>query len=130
MVIGIGVTWGMTPGGSIEPDYYIVYRTKMDGASGTERQILRIPNTTALLEETLVDVNDYLPGTTSAFLFQQNLENMSFKQLAPMMKIPLATVDTSIRWSQVLFGVPQLYTPGKNVLYINVGRSVGYVGQP
>jgi hypothetical protein len=26
--------------------------------------------------------------------------------------------------------VPVLYTPGKNVMYINVGRATGYVGQP
>lgn len=126
---GDKVTFGVTPG-AVLPDYWEVYRTKVDGAAGSERLILRLPHTTAAAEETLEDFNARLPGTTSAFLFQQNLENMSFKQLAPMVKIPLATIDSSIRWMQLIYGVPTLYTPGKNVLYINVGRSAGYVGQP
>jgi hypothetical protein len=57
-----------------------------------------------------------------------NLEALSFKQLAPMVKLPLATIDTSIRWSQLIFGVPVLYTPGKHLLIQNIGRSAGYVG--
>jgi hypothetical protein len=126
---GHKITWGLTPG-AIVPDYWEVFRSVKDGASGTERLILRIPHTTAAAEETLEDFNANLPGTTSAFLFQQNLENMSFKQLAPMVKIPLATIDSSIRWMQLIYGVPTLYTPGKNVLYVNVGRATGYVGQP
>jgi hypothetical protein len=126
---GDKVTFGLTPG-AVVPDYWEVYRTKVDAASGSERLILRIPHTTAAAEETLDDLNANLPGTTSAFLFQQNLENMSFKQLAPMVKIPLATIDSSIRWMQLIYGVPVLYTPGKNVLYVNVGRATGFVGQP
>jgi len=33
-------------------------------------------------------------------------------------------------WMQLIYGVPTLYTPGKNVLFKNIGRSAGYVGQP
>jgi len=79
---------------------------------------------------TLNDFNANLPFCSSAFMFQQNLENMSLKQLAPMLKIPLATVDSSIRWMQLLYCVPVLYTPGKNILFKNVGRAQGYVGAP
>jgi hypothetical protein len=127
---GDKVTWGMTPGGATAVDWYEVFRTKVDGASGTERLILRVPNTAGAGEETIDDLNDSLPGTTSAFLFQQNIESLSFKQLAPMVKIPLATIDSSIRWMQLIYGVPTLYTPGKNVLYRNVGRAANFVGQP
>lgn len=128
VVAGDKVTWGMTPGGGGAVDYYEVFRTKKDGASGSERLILRVPNGAGAAEQILNDYNDYLPGTTSAFFFQQNLENMSVKQLAPMVKIPLATIDSSIRWMQLIYCVPTLYTPGKNVLYTNVGRATGYVG--
>jgi len=127
---GDKVTWGMTPGGGAAVEYYEIYRSKKDGATGTERLILRVPNGAGVGEQILNDLNDRLPGTTSAFMFQQNLENMSFKQLAPLVKIPLATIDSSIRWMQLIYGVPTLYTPGKNVLYINVGRAAGFVGQP
>jgi hypothetical protein len=123
-------TWAMTPGSAVVVDWYEVYRTKKDGASGTERLILRVPNAAGAGAQTLNDYNDRLPGCTSAYLFQQNLENMAFKQLAPLVKIPLATVDSSIRFMMLLYGVPVLYTPGKNVLFINIGRATGYVGQP
>jgi len=111
-------------------DWYEVFRSRKNGATGTERQIMRVKNTGGAGAMTLNDYNDRLPGCSSAFLFQQNLENMSFKQLAPLVKIPLATVDSSIRFMMLLYGVPVLYTPGKNVLYTNIGRATGYVGQP
>ena len=122
--------FAVTPGSSVAVEWYEIFRSRKDGATGTERQILRVKNTAGAGAMTINDINDRLPGTTSAFLFQQNLENMAFKQLAPLVKIPLATVDSSIRFMMLLYGVPVLYTPGKNVLYRNVGRAAGYVGQP
>jgi len=127
---GDKVTAGITPGSAVAVDWYEIFRTKKDGASGTERLILRVTNGAGAGEQTIDDYNDSLPGTTSAYMFQMNLENMSFKQLAPMVKIPLATIDSSIRWMQLLYGVPVLYTPGKNVLFRNVGRASGFVGAP
>jgi hypothetical protein len=94
---GDKVTWGMTPGSAVAVDWYEVFRTKVDGAAGTERLILRVPNGAGAGEQTIDDLNANLPGTTSGYMFQMNLENMSFKQLAPMVKIPLATIDSSIR---------------------------------
>jgi len=127
---GDKVSMGVTPGGSTTTEWYEVYRTAKDGAAGTERLILRVPNTAGAGELTIEDLNANLPYCTSVFGFQQNLECMSFKQLAPMLKIPLATIDSSIRWMQLLYGVPVLYTPGKVVLFRNVGRAAGYIGAP
>jgi len=124
---GDGVTFGVTEG-VIPAKWWEVYRTKKGGAASTERLILKIPRTGS--PQVLTDVNANLPGTTIAILFQMNLEAVSFKQLAPMVKIPLATIDTSIRWMQLIYGVPVLYTPGKIVLYRNIGRDPAYVGQP
>lgn len=127
---GNNATWGMTPGSSVVVDWYEIFRTKKDGATGTERQILRVKNTAGAGEMTLVDRNWRLPYCSNSFLFQQNMENMSFKQLAPLVKIPLATVDSSIRFMMLLYDVPVLHTPGKNVLFTNIGRATGYAGQP
>jgi len=124
---GDKITFGVTPS-SATTAWYEVYRGPKGGAVGTERLILRIPNAAGAGASTVNDYNDAIPGCTSAFLFQQNLESLSFKQLAPMVKIPLATIDSSIRWMQLLYGVPTLYTPGKNVLIRNIGRASGYVG--
>jgi len=127
---GVKVTWIMTPGSAVDVGWYEIFRSKKDGASGSERLIARVKNTAGAGAMTLQDQNYRLPYCSSAFLFQQNMENMSFKQLAPLVKIPLATVDSSIRFMMLLYGVPVLYTPGKNVLYTNVGRATGYAGQP
>lgn len=128
---GDKVTFGVTPAASSSPvAWYEVFRTKKNGAAGTERLILRVKNTADDGEQVISDLNANLPGCTSAFLFQMNLEAMSFKQLAPMIKIPLGTQDSSIRWMQLIYGVPVIYTPGKHVLYRNVGRAAGFKGQP
>lgn len=128
---GDKVSFGVTPDdGSPPVAWYEVFRTKKSGAAGTARLILRVPNTEGEAELTIVDLNANLPGCTSAFLFQMNLEAMSFKQLAPMVRIPLGTIDTSIRWAQLIYGVPVIYAPGKHVLYRNVGRAANYVGAP
>ena len=95
---GEKTTFGMAPPGSTPSvEWYEVFRTKKDGAVGTTRLVLKVKNTAGTGTMTINDFNDSLPGCTSAFLFQQNMENMSFKQLAPLVKIPLATVDSSIR---------------------------------
>lgn len=127
---GDDARFGVTPGAGPDVSYYKVYRGTKNQAAGSERLILRVPNSAGSGEETVVDTNTRLPGCTSGFLFQQNLENMSLKMLAPMIKIPLATVDSSIRWMQLIYLVALLYTPGKNVLFQNIGRSPGFVGQP
>lgn len=131
LTVGVSekITFGVTPG-SIIPEWWEVYRSKKNGIAGTERLVLRIANAAGAAESILSEYNAKIPGTTEGYLFQQNLENMSVKQLAPMVKIPLATVDTSIRWMQLIYMVPVIYTPGKNVLFTNIGRATGYVGQP
>lgn len=105
--------------------YFKIFRTTVGGAAGTGRLIGKVKNTGGTL--TFTDNNDRLPGCSVAILFQMNLEAVSFKQLAPMVKIPLATIDTSIRWMQLIYGVPMLYTPGKILMFKNVGRAAGSV---
>jgi len=128
MIAGDKLTVGVTPGGSTTTEYYELFRTPKNGAVATCRLILRIPNVSGAAEQILSDQNFNLPYCTSAFLFQQNLECMSFKQLAPLLKVPLATIDSSIRFMLLLYGVPCLYCPGKILMIRNIGRASGYVG--
>jgi hypothetical protein len=125
---GDDVTFGVTPGAGPTPSYYKVYRTAKNGALGSELRIDRVKNDVGLAEKTITDLNANLPGTFKAFMVQMNQDNLAFKQLAPMLKIPLATIDTSIRWMQLIYGTPVLYTPRHNVLYKNIGRAVDFVG--
>jgi hypothetical protein len=48
---------------------------------------------------------------------------LTFKQLAPMMKMDLAVIEPSIRWLQLLYGVMQLYAPKKWVQILNIGEA-------
>lgn len=130
VVAGDKITFGVTPSGSVEVEWYEVYRSLKGGAVGNQRLVLKVANAALTGQQTINDYNATIPYTTSAFLFQQNLECMSFKQLAPMVKIPLATIDSSIRWMQLLYGTPVLYAPGKVCLVKNIGRPTGYVGAP
>ncbi len=124
---GDGVTLGVTPAAA-GVTYYKLFRSVAGGAAGTEKLIARIPNGAGIGEETLTDLNETLPNTSNAYLFQMDRDNMSFKQLAPMVKVPLATIDTSIRWMQLIYGAPVIYTPGRNVIFRNVGRAQNFVG--
>lgn len=108
-------------GGGDTATGYRIYRSASGGAIGTEQWIADVPRISGAATTTYTDANQYLPGCSRSYMFQVNTQSMSFKQLAPMLKVPLATVAISIRWAQVLFGVPQLYAPQKNVIYINVG---------
>lgn len=127
---GDKLTFGVTPAGGPATKWYSLYRTKKGGASGTERLIARLPNTAGVGALTVDDFNGSLPYCTSAFMWQQNLEVLSWKQLAPMLKIPLATISASVRWMQLIYGVPTLYAPGKTVLFKNIGRAPNFKGQP
>ena len=119
------VTVTITDGaGSPLPRYYEVFRTAAGGAAATARLIGKIKRDVSGTT-VFVDANAELPGTNIAILFQMNMEAVAFKQLAPMVKIPLATIDTSIRWMQLIYGVPVLYTPGKILMFKNVGRASG-----
>jgi hypothetical protein len=128
---GDKVTFGVTPGaGGIVVKWYELFRTEKGGAVGKQRLIARIPNVSGAGEQIVDDLNEALPFTSSACMWQQNLEAMSWKQLAPFLKVPLATINTSIRWMQLVYGVPVLYAPGKTVLFKNVGRAPNFKGQP
>ena len=101
---------------------YRIYRVLgASGASTATRFIAEIPVSGAT--DTFTDRNFDMPATASAWLVENTLDVMSFKQLAPFTKIPLATVAPSIRWMQLLYGTPVLYAPRKNVIFKNIGAA-------
>lgn len=112
--------------GSPAPTAYEVYRSPKDGAVGTEKYAFSAARTGAT--DVLTDTNAYLPGTSTAFMIQQNVEYFSLKQLCPFVKIPLATINNAIRWMQNIYLTPTVYAPGKSCLFLNVGRAPGSVG--
>ena len=103
--------------------FYEIYRTAPGGAVSTAKLIKRVARTGA--STVFTDLNGDLPGTSSGFVLMQNQRSFSWSQLLPMSRIPLAAVDTSIRWSQVLYGAVKMYTPQKNIVIKNIGRAAG-----
>jgi len=103
--------------------FYEIYRTTPGGAAGTARLMTRVARTAAT--QVITDTNADIPGTSQGFVLMQNQRSFSWAQLLPMTRLPLAAVDTSIRWAQVLYGGIKLYTPAKNIVVKNIGRAAG-----
>lgn len=101
---------------------YNIYRCPIvNGVAGTEQFMWQVPRIAGAATTVFVDKNRYLPNTSKAYLKQMNLQGLSFRQLAPMMKIPLATIALSIRWAMLLYGMPIIYATRKFVIFDNVG---------
>ena len=113
------VSIAVTDGGN-DTSYYEVYRSALNGAASTCRLIMKVARSGAT--QTIVDVNRFLPDTSRGFMLTQTSEVLKIKQLAPFTKIPLATIDTSVRWAQVLFLALQVMKPLQNGMFINIGK--------
>jgi hypothetical protein len=122
VVAGDAVTFTVADGGQ-GTTFYEIYRTAPGAAVGTARLLTRVARSGAT--QVITDLNSDLPGTSKGFVLMQNQRSFSWAQLLPMTRIPLAAVDTSIRWAQVIYGGIKLYTPAKNVVIKNIGRAAG-----
>jgi hypothetical protein len=73
--------------------------------------------------QVLSDTNANIPGTDMAFLIDMDAENvLRFKQLAPLMKLPLARISASERFMILLYGMLQVYNPRRVVVFKNIGK--------
>jgi hypothetical protein len=73
--------------------------------------------TTQVIEDKNLDI----PGTHKAFLLDMDGEqSFCFKQLAPLMKLPLARISASERFMILLYGMVQMYNPRRNVVIKNI----------
>ena len=86
---------------------------------GSERFFFQQP----VASLTKADLNFDIPGTSRAYLVQGNIDFYAFKQLSPMVRIPLATIAASYRWMQLLYGVPIIYKPNRGVIFKNIGSA-------
>lgn len=119
---GDKVTFTVVDSGQ-DTTFYEIYRTAPGAAVATAKLMTRVKRTGA--SQVITDLNADIPGTSTGFVLMQNARSFSWAQLLPMTRIPLATIDTSIRWAQVLYGAIKMYTPAKNVVVKNIGRAAG-----
>lgn len=93
-------------------------------ASSTDLKDYRYVTTFKAGAASMVDNGSEIPGTTMAFFWDWDFDQvLDFKQLLPMVKMPLAVIDDSIRWLQKLYGTPILYNPNKMVVVKNIGAT-------
>lgn len=109
----------------VAPEYFKVYRTEKDGTQ--KYCIMEVPamSVNASGMTTVVDKDETMPNTLTAFMGEFTPEVIAFKQLAPIMKMDLALLGPAYRWMILLYGVPQLYAPKKWVRIKNIKSETG-----
>jgi len=122
VAVGDQVTFTITDGGQATT-FYEIYRTAVGAAAATAKLMIRVPRAAGTPLTVITDQNEDLPGTSKGFMLMQNNRSFALSQLLPMTRIPLATIDTSIRWAQVLYIGLKMYAPAKNLVIKNIGRA-------
>lgn len=102
----------------------VLYPLFLVAATGTGKQGSLAAGVDGAAALKVRDRNRYLPGTEEAFLLQADTEVYEFKQLAPLMKMPLAKLSPADRWMVLLYGTPILFQPEKMVRFLNIGRDI------
>lgn len=100
---------------------YRVYRTRLaDGATGTKYLVAEIASAGA--STNYLDGNENLPGLGVAYVGQLDETVLTLRELSPMLKFPLATIASSIRWMQLYYNTPIVFRPRGWVIIKNIGR--------
>jgi hypothetical protein len=68
------------------------------------------------------DTNAVMPFTETAYLGELTPSVLTFRQLAPLMRMDLAVLAPAYRWMIMLYGTPILFAPRKWVRMTNIGR--------
>ncbi|MNI29159.1 hypothetical protein D3C77_520370 [compost metagenome] len=110
-------------------EYIKVYRSEKDGSTLYEVAKFAVASPLSGAETIYVDKCEVMANTYTAFMGEMSPDILGFKQLAPMMKMDLATLGPVVRWMILLYGVPVLYAPRKWMRFTNIKADVpGNVG--
>ena len=109
--------------GTVGAQAYAVYRAPVGTTVGHEFIGLVADITGNGGGAVFADADNKVPGRSTAYLMQVDSDNLVWKQLAPLMKMNLATIGTGIRWMQLLYGTPILFGPLHHHLYENIGEN-------
>lgn len=116
-------------GGVVAASGYVIYRSVLNDTNSTTNYFAVATISAAkkaagydgAAAGVIRDRNRILPNSNQAFMLQADTEVFAFKQLAPLMKMDLATLDPSIRFMLLLYGTPMLYASRKMVRFVNIG---------
>lgn len=118
------------------PEYFNVYRTvALDSTAAAPTNmsayslIMQIPaesqannGLTPVTAGTIADINRVMPFTEQLYVGELDQAVLTFRQLAPLMKLDLAVLAPAYRWMILLYGVLILFAPRKWARMINIGR--------
>jgi len=118
--VSLAIVRGAVSGNDLTQGYR-VYRTRLeDGPTGTKYLVTEIASSGSTT--TFLDGNESLPGAGTAYLGQLDETVLSLRELSPMLKFPLATIASSIRWMQLYYNTPIIFRPRGWVIIKNIGR--------
>ena len=121
---------------AIPPEYFNVYRTVALPASASAPTdeteyclVMQIPaesqanlGATPATAGTLFDLNWNMPFTEELYIGELDPRVLTFRQLAPLMKLDLAVLAPAFRWMILLYGVLILFANRKWMRIRNIGR--------
>jgi hypothetical protein len=102
---------------------YVIYRGRKNGTAALSdvREMVRVPKAGATT--TFIDKNRELPGTTSSFVLNLSASDhaIAWRQFLPMMKIPMAAVNSPIiPWLQMICGYLRITKRNQHVVIKNI----------
>jgi len=131
----------ITNGGalSIQPEFFNVYRSVALSSTISPAQAAALPaeafsriakipaQSVAAAGVTpaagdIYDDNRTMPFTESAYIGELTPQVITFRQLAPLMKLDLAVLAPAYRWMIMLYGALLLFAPRKFMKLNNIGR--------
>jgi hypothetical protein len=105
------------------PEYFNIYKTAVNGSVKYLVGRIAAESQAAGGVTTFHDTGLWMAATSKAFIGELTPQVVAAKQLAPLMKMDLATVAPSIRWMILCYLTFILYAPKKWVKIINIGRA-------
>lgn len=101
--------------------YYAVYRAA--ASTGTYLFIGYVKDVSAGGGggATFRDAGKKEPGCATGYMLSTDVDNLVWKQLAPLMKMDLAITGPAFQWMQLLYGTPIVPAPLHNGIMDNIG---------
>lgn len=117
--VSIDIARGAVAGNDLTTGYRI-YRTRLEDGVNAKRYFVKEVKSTGA-NTIVLDGNELLPGHGTAYMGQLDESVLTLRELSPMLKFPLATVASAIRWMQLYYNTPILFRPRGWVVIRNIG---------
>lgn len=97
-----------------------LFITQLDDPTGTKYWVQTIALSAVGASDTVDWDGIRKPNTSTAFIGQMTPDVLTFRQLAPLVKMDLATIAPAYKWMILLYGVPVIFAPLKWTRVINI----------